>query len=339
MRRNWGFAVSMVYPIMKAIRDKGLDFDQFCRQACFDSRLLQDVEARIDDEDMERVMKEAAQFTRDDHFGLHKGRLTDVADLGVLGYILMHSATIADALGAYRRYHIILCSGSNLDWEERGNTVRLRFFRQNGGKMSRHCLEDMVSSIYHMIVRLCHRKVAVRELCFTHEAPADTAPYLSVFGVLPRFGEKEAILEVDQEVWQAPILYANRKLRNTFETIAEETKHRLMLGKVFSDRIFQWLMECMPKQFPTLRQTADSFGMSERTLQLKLKGEGTSYSELAAAVRKELACSYLARGEFSIAEIAYLLHFSEPSAFHSAFKKWTGMTPGQYRERELQKTG
>jgi len=339
MRRNWGFAISMVYPIMKAIRSKGLDFEQFCRQARFDSRLLQDAEARIDDAEIERLMKEAAEFTQDDHFGLHQGQLTDVADLGVLGYTLMHSAKVADALGAFRRYHIILCSGSNLDWEERGDTVRLRFFKQGGGKMSRHCLEDMVSSVYHLIVRLCHRTVAVRELCFTHEAPADTAPYLSAFGVVPRFGEKEAVLSLDKEVWQYPILYANPKLRNTFESIAEETKNRLMLGKVFSDRVFQWLMECMPKRFPTLRQTAHSFGMSERALQLKLKGEGTSYSELAAAVRKELACGYLARGDHSIAEIAYLLHFSEPSAFHSAFKKWTGMTPGQYRERELQKTG
>lgn len=67
--------------------------------------------------------------------------------------------------------------------------------------------------------------------------------------------------------------------------------------------------------------------MSPRSLQARLK-EGTSYNRLAGELRKELAVRYLAREEHSIAEVAYLLHISEPSAFHSAFNKWTGMTPG-----------
>lgn len=45
----------------------------------------------------------------------------------------------------------------------------------------------------------------------------------------------------------------------------------------------------------------------------------------------EMAKAHLRQSEYSISEIAYLLHYSEPSAFHSAFKKWTGQTPGQFR--------
>lgn len=339
MKRNGGFAISMVYPMMRTIRHKGMDFEAFCRQVSFDRRLLEDAEARIDDAEMARLMEEAALYTQDEYFGLHQGQLTDIADMGILGYVLTHSGKIADALSAFQRYNIILCCGYQLDWEERGDRMRLRFFKADGAPMSRQCLEDMVSSVYHLIVRLSNRPIPVRELQFSHPAPADTGPYLAVFGAEPRFGGDETYLCLDKEVWQFPILYANPRLRITFETIAEETRNKLIRGKVFSDRIFQWLMVAMPTHFPTLHETAASFGMSARALQLKLKEENTSYSELSAAVRKELALSYLNKREYSIGEIAYLLHFSEPGAFHNAFKKWTGMTPGQYRAQIMQKTG
>lgn len=86
--------------------------------------------------------------------------------------------------------------------------------------------------------------------------------------------------------------------------------------------------------FPNLQEAAKEFLMSPRTLQLRLKAENTSYNRLANEVRKELAIRYLAQTEYTIGEIAYLLHFSEPSAFQTAFRKWTKLTPGEYRQRE-----
>jgi AraC-like DNA-binding protein len=91
----------------------------------------------------------------------------------------------------------------------------------------------------------------------------------------------------------------------------------------------------MPSRFPTLREAARELLMSARTLQSRLKTENTSYNRLANEVRKELAIRYLAQPEYSVGEIAYLLHFSEPSAFQTAFRKWTDATPREYRQRVL----
>ena|GEM_PF-592857 len=332
-----GMAVSMVYPIMKSLVRKGLDTERFCESAAFDAALLRDPEARIQAQELERLMNAAAAYTDDAYFGLNQGLMTDVADMGILGYVMMHSETIADALDAYRRFNVILCSGFNLAWENEGQDAVLRLYPLNPAtRMSRHCMEDMASSLYQLICKFANRSVTLHELQFSHDAPShdasyDVAPYVSIFGIEPRFGSAETFFRMDRKVLNAPILYSDARLRSSFEAIAVETLERLNRGKALSDRVFQWLMRRLPVSFPTLRQTALHFGMSTRTLQAKLKEENASFNGLCASVRMELAKGYLSRSEHSVSEIAYLLHYSEPSAFQNAFKKWAGVTPVQFR--------
>ncbi|MCR2806403.1 AraC family transcriptional regulator [Paenibacillus soyae] len=326
-----GVAISMVYPIMKSLVQKGLDPAEFFEAAGFDARLLQDVEARIPGEELERLMKAAAAYSGDEHFGLHQGQMTDFADLGILGYVMMHSHTVRDALKAYQKYNDILCSGFNLDWKTEGNMLLLRLFMQHPGRMSRHCVEDMAGSVYRMIGRISNRSIPLWGIRFEHDQPADTAPYEASFGTIPAFGETANALCMNAEVLDYPILYSDPRLLAAFEAIAQETMDSLSDSAGFSVQVMRWMKNNMVTNFPTLQQTAESFGTSARTLQLKLKEENTTFHSLTAAVRKELAIGYLKRREYSIGDIAYALHFSEPSAFQSAFKKWTGMTPGQYR--------
>ncbi|WP_139995127.1 AraC family transcriptional regulator [Paenibacillus paridis] len=326
-----GVAISMVHPIMKSIVHKGCDPEDYCSYASFDANLLRDVEARISSEELERLMIAAAEYTQDDHFGLHQGQMTDFVDLGILGYVMMHSSTIADSLAAYQRYNVILCSGFNLDWEVRDSEVCIRMFLQHEGRMSRHCVEDMASSLYRLISKLCNRPVPLFEVEFAHEATADLDPYSAVFGRLPAFGRKVSTLRMSKEVLIYPVIYSDARLLSLFQTIAQETSDEMTQAGVFSEQVAQWMKKSMPSFFPSLQQTAESFGTSTRTLQHKLKEEKTTYNDLSIRIRKEMAMGYLRKWEYSVGEIAYVLHFSEPSAFQSAFKKWTGFTPGQYR--------
>jgi AraC-like DNA-binding protein len=71
--------------------------------------------------------------------------------------------------------------------------------------------------------------------------------------------------------------------------------------------------------------------MSSRSLQRHLRSDGTSHRDLVAEIRRDLAMRYLAERRIAIGEVAFLLGFSEVSAFHRAFKRWTGATPAEYR--------
>jgi AraC-like DNA-binding protein len=336
---NLGVSISMVYPIMKAVVHKGYTTEQFFDYASFDARLLQDQEARISGAELERLTYAAAAFTQDEHFGLNQGKLTDVADMGILGYVMMHAGTIAEALQAYQRYNVILCSGFNLDWIAEGDEVLLRFLAQNPSmRMSRHCMEDMASSVYHMIQRLSNKRVPLVALQFQHEASAAARleAYGEAFGLVPRFGGDATWMRMGKEVLEYPILYSDPRLQTMFEKIAAEIKAKLIQGSDFASQVFQWMLKRLPSALPTLQETAAAFMLSTRSLQARLHEENTSYNELAIRVRKETAMSYLGQQQYSIGDIAYLLHYSEPSVFQSAFKKWTGVTPGQFRHQANQ---
>jgi AraC-like DNA-binding protein len=89
----------------------------------------------------------------------------------------------------------------------------------------------------------------------------------------------------------------------------------------------------MLDELPTLSSTAQAVGMPARTLQRHLAAEGATHSGMVEDVRRELALKHLGNASISVTEIAYALHFTEPTAFHRAFRRWTGESPLQHRRR------
>lgn len=331
---NNGVSVSFLFPIMKGLVQRGYDWDEFCKYAALDASLLLNTEARIPADDFERMVKAAALYTEDEWFGLHQGQGMSISDLGVLGYVMLHSKTLAGALSAYQKYNFIICSGFNADLEVRGEDVVISLiFHNSPASPSRHCIEDMMVSFYRTMLGLSCRSIPVKSVQFRHSAPSLTEEYTAVFGVEPQFNQNENSFRLSKEILNYPVLSADPRLLGIFEAIAEEVRIKLTQGSVLTEKLNPWIIECMPTYFPTLQDASRYMRMSVRTLQAKLKSENTSYNRLANEVRKELALRYLDKPEYTIAEIAYLLHFSEPSALQSAFKKWMGITPGDYRQR------
>ncbi|MDF2963865.1 MAG: AraC family transcriptional regulator [Paenibacillus sp.] len=332
MPSHTGVSVSLIYPIVKTIVIKGHDKEDFFRRANIDESLLHDTEARLPEEDFERITELAAEITSDKTFGLHQGQNIEVADLGILGYVMLHSKTIGHALSAYQKYNVIVCNAYNISWEIEGNDVIiLMSYGHPHRQPARHCMEDMASSLYHLMISLSCRTISLKELHFTHVLSSELDKYTSVLGITPQFGSDANTIRMGKEILEFPILFSDPKLLGTFEVIAEEARHRLMQGRLFSEQLYNWIIKCMPTYFPSLKDTAMTFKMSVRSIQAKLKQENTTYQDIINRVRREFALGYLAKPEYKIGEVAYLLHFSEPSAFQSAFKKWTGVTPRQYR--------
>ncbi|MFO0658260.1 MAG: helix-turn-helix transcriptional regulator [Polyangiaceae bacterium] len=103
------------------------------------------------------------------------------------------------------------------------------------------------------------------------------------------------------------------------------------LSSGVADRVRQALANGLSDGGVTLAEVAKRLKMSERSLQRKLASEGVSFDALLDEIRRDLALRYLSDRNIAIAEVAFLLGYSEPSPFHRAFKRWTGTTPSEAR--------
>ncbi|RED55543.1 AraC family transcriptional regulator [Cohnella lupini] len=332
-----GVSVSMLFPVMKTMAKAGRDWAEFCAYANIDASLFRNAEARIGQGEFEKVIKAAAGYTGNELFGLHQGLSMSISDLGVLGYVMLHSEKLANALAAYRKYNFIVCSGFNADLKIQGKDAVISLFIGNSeGLPNRHCIEDMTVSFYQIMLGLCCRPLPIQAVHFMHAPPsARVEEYSDIFGVAPTFNQESNALVFRKEALDYAVVGSDERLFGVFKALAEEVRGRLTRGSDLANKLSRWILESMPSRFPTLREAARELLMSARTLQSRLKTENTSYNRLANEVRKELAIRYLAQPEYSVGEIAYLLHFSEPSAFQTAFRKWTDATPREYRQRVL----
>ena len=104
----------------------------------------------------------------------------------------------------------------------------------------------------------------------------------------------------------------------------------------FASQVYDELTK-RPGDFLTIEALAERLNMSERTLRRKLDLEGTSYSQILMRVRHALALDYLTATRLKIVDIASALSFSDVGSFRHAFKKWTGLSPNEYREKVVRR--
>lgn len=170
--------------------------------------------------------------------------------------------------------------------------------------------------------------VAVR---FSHQVAGDLAARHRVFFASPvHFGDTVTELVFSRDALNAPLTSADPHLLEILLPAADERRNRPTPPQLFADQVRRAISATLGQEDVPLESVARRLGMTGRSLQRHLKEEGTSFQQVRDAMRLELAERYLGKG-MSLAEISFLLGFSEPSAFFRAFKRWTGLTPFEHR--------
>lgn len=165
----------------------------------------------------------------------------------------------------------------------------------------------------------------------TLDPPEPAAPYADYLGVPITRGPRHRVV-VSRADAARPFLTANAGMWQAFEP---ELRRRLAelddLASV-AERVRAALLEGLPSGRSSMSQIAGALAMSTRTLQRRLRDEGTSFQRVLAATREALSRHYLTRTSMSATEIAFLLGFEEPNSFYRAFSAWTGTTPETLRQ-------
>ncbi len=163
-----------------------------------------------------------------------------------------------------------------------------------------------------------------------HRATGDPAAYRAWFDAPVRFGAEQTQLVLPAAALEASLHSADPKLLAILTRAADELARQAPSEPTLTASAKRVLREALRSDQATIDEVAAKLGLTSRSLQRRLKDEGTAFQTLREDVRRELAQRYLADG-LSIAEISFLLGFSEPSAFFRAFKRWTGKTPLESR--------
>ncbi|HXY52088.1 MAG TPA: AraC family transcriptional regulator ligand-binding domain-containing protein [Terriglobales bacterium] len=168
---------------------------------------------------------------------------------------------------------------------------------------------------------------------FAHQ-PEDQLEIEGILGCPIRAHASWNGLAISGDAWRQPLLRRDPILRNLLEQQANEIIARIPSEDSVAARVRRVLAKRIPRGDTRIDSVARELVTTTRTLQRRLDGEGFSYQDLVEQSRKEAAQRYLSEFSLSIAEIGYLLDYSEPSAFHRAFKRWYGLTPQAFRQAQ-----
>jgi AraC-like DNA-binding protein len=278
----------------------------------------------------ERAFEEGAIRAGVPHISL---RAASAIPVGVGTFLDCHirtSATCGEALRRAIRYFGLINDQAILEIDTSSEATRI-IQRGIDAPVPRRLAEFQLAVLVARGRALTGQAFALGAVGFTHAAPPSVAAYVDYFGCEVRFGQPvdEAILP--SGVLDLPLPSADPGLASVLERYGRLIVARLPARRSFLDDARRCIVELLRDGEPTLDTTATRLGLSRRTLQRKLQALETSHNDLVDTVRRELALRALAGTDLNITEIAYMLGFSEPTAFHRAFKRWTGRTPAEHR--------
>ncbi len=188
-------------------------------------------------------------------------------------------------------------------------------------------------SFLQLARRLTGRAIVPHRLLLRHPAPRDAARHRALFGPGLEFDADIDELVLDRETLALPVLGSDPTLARIVEGHAEAALARLPASNALRARVRALINELLVQGTPSMEAVCERLRLSRRTLQRQLSLDGTSFAEELDQARHQLSLRYLADARISLQETAFLLGFSEASAFNRAFLRWTGQTPASFRRK------
>jgi AraC-like DNA-binding protein len=293
-------------------------------------RSLADPDGRVPLTSLYAIVEAIEELTGDSNFGLELVLGLEIEALDALGFLFMTSATFGSATERMLRYQRLWNEGERLALVSDGATARLTYEpyglpRPAHVQMAQAAMCDCVVNTARFVPGL-----EFEEVRFRGPRPADVSAYERVLGLPVRFGNATNEARFSARMLALPIPDANATLCAFFERYATAKLERLPSVTTFAERLRAAIRGQLPDGEVKLPELAERLHMSARTLQRRLSDEGTSLQAELDEVRRQQALYFL-EGGTAIAELSWLLGYADPSAFHRAFKRWTGTSPEAWR--------
>lgn len=322
----------------ETVERRGVDAGALLRQAGLDLSAGADPMGRHSARRGLLFWQSALHATGEELLGLDVALQSLPLNFNALGYALMASQDLAQMYARLARYVHVVTDAAELSFEADAQGGRLTI---SGDRALLAGADEATSwSIFDYamlaVVRgsrmLWGRDFQPLELRLQRRVPADRAKYERIFRCTPVYGCADNTLVLDLETLYRPLSSANLAVARTSEEAMERYSSDWQ-QRDLSQRLALLLKDMLPGGEPQQQDVAQRLGLTMRSLQRRLAEHGTSYREVLNRTRHELALDYLGSRRHAVGEVAFLLGFSEVSAFTRAFKRWTGDSPRSWLNR------
>lgn len=271
-----------------------------------------------------------AEAARDEFFGLG-ARPMRPGSFALMCQAALHTGTLGHALRRALRFLNVVLDEPQGRLVVQGAEAEVVLSSSSSAPRSAFAYRTYWLILLGLACWLIGRRIPLRQVEFACPAPAHRVDYRLFFGAPVHFDRKASRLSFDAAYLALPVIRSERALKVFLRGAPANLLVRYRHDAGLAGRLRAELRAAPPGQWPGVEEVAARFGLSPATLRRHLKAEGQGFAALRDEVRAVAAQRLLRESDRPIATIAVELGYSEPGAFHRAFRKWTGLSPGAFR--------
>ncbi|TJY64679.1 AraC family transcriptional regulator [Sinimarinibacterium sp. CAU 1509] len=330
-------SINFVREALHGALRQGIDVAPLLQRARIPERLLESSQARVSAESFATLWLEVAAALDDEFFGLDARRMK-VGSFSSLCYFMIGTRSLRSATQRAIRLLRIVLDDLEVELREDGGRAAIVLLpsprsRAQGRTVPAFAYETLLIMVHGLMCWAAGRRIRITQARFSYPMPEHWREYTLMYSQALQFDQAETAIEFEAAHLDAPVVQdeasAREFLREAPYTIVLKYKD----ADSWSAKVRAQLEDAAPQDWPTFEELALQIGVSASMLRRGLDREGSSFRAMKDAMRRDMAIEHLTHTDQPIPAIAHALGFAEPSAFHRAFKQWTGVRPGEYRRQ------
>ncbi len=280
-----------------------------------------------------RFHRNLLRLTDDPLLGLKLGQAYPLQAYGLFGYAFLSAPTLRQALTVVSNYGPLTFTLFRIAFRETATEGIVQFSRliEIPEDLFTFYVDRDLAAALSGVDPSQASLIKPIGVAMMHGNLEHRAQYEVFFGCPVSFNAPHSQVRVDARVLDTAMPLQDAETSAICQQQCQLLLARMSKSSGFIDRVRQ-LIVARPGVFPDIDQVAGKLHMTSRTLRRRLAGESSSYQQILADVRYELAREYLATSQLPVEEIAAMLGYSSPGNFTHAFKRWYGSSPRQYRQ-------
>jgi AraC-like DNA-binding protein len=284
-----------------------------------------------------QLFEECARLTHNGNFGLWFGNSFDPRDLGLIGYAALSAPTLGAALETLADLFPLHQQSSSLNLVKLPDGLARLEYRINAPQIidRRQDAELSLGMRLNLIRKAIGPGWAPEEVHFEHPKPECWKEHQQAFTAPVYFSQPANAIVFRQEILKRQMPAADPRLMSAMRLCLEGLSEKKGARATVTDRVRTTVRARLPEGIPQIEDVATELRLSVGTIQRELNYDGLNYSTLVEHTRRDLSISYLAQRQLTFSEIAFIVGYSELSAFSRAVRRWTGQSPKSVRARLL----